>query len=51
MRLHIESEGLHNENEGLKLLVTEREKVAALVEQKPAVHEPFWKHWATQQVT
>ncbi|WP_369343276.1 hypothetical protein [Bifidobacterium fermentum] len=41
-RLRIENEGLRKENEGLKQLLSEREKVVALLEQRPVKRESFW---------
>ena len=41
-RLRIENATLRAENEGLKQLLSEREKVVALLEQRPAKREPFW---------
>ena len=43
-RLRIESATLRAENEGLKQLLSEREKVVALLEQSPR-HESFWSRF------
>ena len=40
-RLRIENATLRAENDGLKHLLSEREKVVMLLEQRPT-HEPFW---------
>ncbi|MCT6918418.1 MAG: hypothetical protein M3Z49_04315 [Bifidobacteriales bacterium] len=40
-RLRIENATLRAENDGLKQLLSEREKVVKLLEQRPK-HEPFW---------
>jgi hypothetical protein len=44
-RLRVENATLRAENEGLRRLLSEREKVVALLEQRPAKREPFWKRW------
>jgi hypothetical protein len=44
-RLRIENATLRAENDGLKRLLSEREKVVALLEQRPLKREPFWKRW------
>ena len=43
-RLRIENATLRAENEGLKQLLSEREKVVALLEQSPR-HESFWSRF------
>lgn len=43
-RLRIENEGLRKENEGLKQLLSEREKVVALLEQSPR-RESLWSRF------
>ena len=43
-RLRIENEGLRKENEGLKQLLSEREKVVALLEQVPR-RESLWSRF------
>ena len=46
-RLRIENATLRAENTGLKQVLAEREKVVALLEQRPGKHTPFWQRWRT----
>jgi hypothetical protein len=43
-RLRVEIAELRAENQGLKRLLAEREKVVGLLEQR-ASHTPFWRRW------
>lgn len=47
-RLRIENATLRAENDGLKRLLSEREKVVALLEQSPK-RESFWHRWRRQK--
>ncbi|MFT8663349.1 MULTISPECIES: hypothetical protein [Bifidobacterium] len=44
-RLRIENATLRAENEGLKQLLSEREKVVALLEQRPTKRESLWSRF------
>ena len=48
-RLRIVNATLRAENDGLKQLLSEREKVVALLEQRPVNHAPFWQRWFHQR--
>lgn len=47
--LRVENATLRAENEGLRQLLSEREKVVALLEQRPVDHAPFWRRWFHQK--
>jgi hypothetical protein len=40
---------LRAENGSLRKLLSEREKVVALLEQRPINHVPFWQRWFRQK--
>ena len=44
-RLSIENEGLRKENEGLKQLLSEWEKVVALLAQGSVRRKHYWQRW------